>query len=263
MRVSEPIRLTIVAALFCAAIPATGWAQSPNLSLSEIVSRLQQAEAESHNRAVAYRVTREYQLSSAGAQQPDSEVLAQVNFVPPGSKDYVIVNSQGSERGTGIVRKVLEQESAMASHRDLHELTLRNYDFALLGRETVDGHDCYVLQLSPKRQAVELIRGRAWVDSKEFAVRKIEGAVAKNPSIWIKNINLTINYADVNGVWLQTATRAIADVRFVGSHVLTSRAVEVQTAAFSAQRQTLPTPAAKQRSNAGHQVANTATWIVR
>ena len=47
--------------------------------------------------------------------------------------------------------------------------------FALLGRETIDGHDCYVLQLSPKREAVELVRGKAWVDASNFELRRIAG----------------------------------------------------------------------------------------
>jgi outer membrane lipoprotein-sorting protein len=61
----------------------------------------------------------------------------------------------------------------------------RNYDFALLGRETIDGHDCYVLQLRPKRQTVELINGKAWVDAHDFALRRIAGVTAKSPSLWL------------------------------------------------------------------------------
>ena len=67
----------------------------------------------------------------------------------------------------------------MAAHAEQHEVTPRNYDFALLGRETIEGHDCYVLQLMPKRQAVELIRGKAWVDAGDFTIRRMEGSPAK------------------------------------------------------------------------------------
>ena len=86
------------------------------------------------------------------------------------AKDYSIVKSEGSDRGKSIVRKVLDHESEMANHSDEHAVTARNYDFALLGRELVNGRDCYVLQLSPRRQAVELIRGKAWVDANSFTV---------------------------------------------------------------------------------------------
>jgi hypothetical protein len=183
-----------------------------------------------------------------------------VNFVPPSQKDYTIVKAEGSDRGTSIVRKVLDHETSMATHSDGHELTPTNYEFALLGREIVDGHDCYILGLSPKREAVELVRGKAWVDAGTFNIRRIVGQTAKNPSFWIKNLNVTLNYGEVNGVWVQTSTKAIADVRVAGPHVLTSRELDVQRATFNAKSRA---PAAIHGQRAHRDVANAATWVAR
>lgn len=236
------------------------WGQSSSLTLDQILARMQQAEIDSRAQSVAYTVTREYQLSAEGAQHPSSDVVAQVNVLPS-AKDYSIVKSEGSDRGTGIVRKVLEHEAEMAGHSEEHEISQRNYDFVLLGHESVDGHDCYVLQLTPKRQAVELINGRVWIDAQNFAMRQIKGATAKNPSMWIKGLNLTIKYGQVNGVWLQTSTQAVADVRFAGPHVLTSRELEVRPALLSAQAKAQWQ--ARQRRNNHHVEADTAAWIAR
>lgn len=237
------------------------WGQSSSLTLDQILTRMQQADSDSRAQSIAYTVTREYQLSAQGEQHPSSDVVVEVNFVPPAAKDYSVVKSEGSDRGTGIVRKVLDHEAEMAGHYDQHEVSRRNYDFALLGRETVDGHDCYVLQLTPKRQAVELINGKAWVDAQNFALRQIKGATAKNPSMWIKGLTLTINYGQVNGVWLQTATQAVADVRFAGPHMLTSRELNVRPASLSAQ--TKSESQARQRRINHHVEADTAAWMAR
>jgi hypothetical protein len=223
---------------------------------------MQQAEAELHPQGVAYTVTREYQLSAAGEQQPNSDVVAQVNFVSSAATDFSITRSEGSDRGTGIVRKVLDHETQMASHPELHNLSPGNYDFALLAQEAVDGHRCYVLQLKPKREAVELIDGKAWVDADDFSVRKIQGRTAKNPSLWIKNLNLTINFGEVNGVWVQTSTQAVADVRFAGPHVLTSRELDVRLATISAQAQP-PARVHQQRRNNRHVITDSAAWVAR
>jgi hypothetical protein len=211
---------------------------------------------------VAYTVTREYQLTVQGAGQSDAQVVAQVNFTPPGTKDYTIVKSQGGDRGTGIVRKVLDQESSMAGHSQSHEVNTQNYNIALAGRETIDGHDCYVLQLTPKRETVELVRGKAWVDARSFELRRIAGKTAKSPSFWIKNLDVTVNYGEVKGVWLQISTQATADVRIAGPHVLTSRELDVQTATFSASAQA-PAKASSRRMNAHRTVADAATWVPR
>ena len=236
------------------------WGQSTSLTLDQILTRMQRTETDARAQSIAYTVTREYQLSAVGAQQPSSDVVAQVNFIPPAAKDYSIVKSVGSDRGAGIVRKVLDHEAEMAGHYDQHEISRRNYDFVLLGRETVDGHDCYVLQLTPKRQAVELLNGKAWVDAQSFALRQIKGTTAKNPSMWIKGLTVTINYGQVNGVWVQTSTQAIAEVRFIGPHMLTSRELEVRPSVLSAQARS-QWLSRRRRNN--HVDADTAAWMAR
>ncbi|MGA2373192.1 MAG: outer membrane lipoprotein-sorting protein [Candidatus Korobacteraceae bacterium] len=256
----SPTRAAVLICASCLALPISGWGQSNALTLDQILARMQQSEAQSRAQSVAYAVTREYQLSAAGARQPSSDVVVQVNFVPPSAKDYSIVQAEGSDRGTSIVRKVLDHEARMATQSDQHELSSRNYDFALLGRETIDGHDCYVLQLRPKRQTVELINGKAWVDAHDFALRRIAGVTAKSPSLWLKDLSININYGQVNGVWVQTSTRAIADVRFAGPHVLTSRELDLRPATFNARAQA-PPRSRNQRSSGRRAVADTATWV--
>lgn len=261
MRGRSLIHIGLISCGFLVMLSLPTWGQSSSLTLDQILVRMQQAELDSRAQSIAYTVTREYQLSAEGAQRPSSDVVAQVNFIPPAAKDYSIVKSEGSDRGAGIVRKVLDHEAEMAGHYDQHEISRRNYDFALLGRETIDGRDCYVLQLMPKRQAVELINGKAWIDAQNFALRQIKGTTAKSPSMWIKGLRLTIDYGQVNGVWVQTATQAVADVRFAGPHVLTSRELEVRPALLSAQAKTQAQ--ARQRRNNHNVEADAAAWMAR
>lgn len=262
MRALSSTRIAFLFLAVSVATPLLLWGQSQTLSLADIINRMTQAQVGSRDRDIAYAVTREYQLSALGAQNPSSNVIAQVDFVPPGAKDYTILKSEGSSRGESIVRKVLDHEAEMASHAEQHEVTARNYDFALLGRETIDGHDCYVLQLMPKRQAVELIRGKAWIDAGDFTIRRMEGSPAKSPSLWIRNLAVTINYGEVGGVRVATSTRSVADIRFAGTHVLTSRELDLQTSAVSAQNQP-PSLKSSRRSNARRAAADTAVWVAR
>lgn len=242
--------------LIVVAAPLLGWAQSSSLPLDQIVSRMEQVRAAERQNNPGYTVTREYQLAAADALQPASEVVAQVSFSPPAEKQYVIVKAEGNERGAGIVRKVLDHETSMAGHSG-HEISSANYDFALLGRETIEGHDCYVLQLSPRREEVELVRGKAWIDSRSFDILRVKGETAKSPSMWLKKLTVTINFGHVNGVWLETSTQAVADVRFAGTHVLTARELDVQTETLSARARA---PRMRQRSQS-HIAADTAAWV--
>src|SRR5579862_6711627 len=108
------LALTIWAIVFiavCIAIPVAARAQSGTLSVDEIVAKMEQREAAARDHSVPYTVTREYQLSGENAQKPKSQVMAQINFVPPSQKDYTVRKVEGSDRGTDIVRRVLEHES--------------------------------------------------------------------------------------------------------------------------------------------------------
>lgn len=230
-----------------------------SLSLREIVSRMHAAETAEQNRP-SYTVLREYRLSGADPKVATSEVLAEVDYVPPSRKEFSIRKAEGSERGTKVVRRVLEHEAKMARDSVNSDFCTRNYDFALLGQETFNGEQVYVLQLKPKHEAVELLRGKAWVDAKSFLVVKAEGEPAKNPSWWIKDLKIVIDYGRADGVWLPLATRATADLRLLGTHTLTSKDLEVHAATQSAK---LAPPRRHSARSNGSAAAEAAAWVSR
>jgi hypothetical protein len=205
---------------------------SPEVALPEIVSRLREAQLRNHETGHPYTVIREYELSS-NKPQPSS-VTAEINFVPPDVKQYSIRSTQGGSSGERIVRRVLEHETELASSWKDSLLTQENYDFQLLGRAMLGDHDCFLLAITPRRDSKSLIRGRAWIDSGSFNVRRIEGAPDKNPSWWLKRLEITMDFAPVGDMWLQTAFTARADVRFFGEHTLAAHDIEYRAPAQSA-----------------------------
>lgn len=197
--------------------------------LNTIVSRMERAQAENQAHYRAYIMTRDYRLFGDDPKKPSTSVTAEVSFVPPNRKGYEILQATGSDRGEGIVRRILDKESKMAEDRSI-PVSRENYDFRLLGSDTVDGRPCYVLQMVPRKKQDNLIEGRAWVDQGTFLLHRIDGVLAKNPSWWVKDVAVTLNYGAVQGMWLQTATHATADVRLFGKHTLESRATRLEAA---------------------------------
>jgi hypothetical protein len=175
-----------------------------------------------------YQVLREYRLFGAKSSVSDSYVTAEVNFRPPTSKDYKIQNASGSKRGEQVVRRVLDHEVQASSNGSQTRtgLTRENYDFTYAGEAVLDGQPCYLLELKPKRKENDLILGKAWLDKQSFFVRRIEGEIAKTPSWWLKRVRVNLVFAEFEGTWLQTSMEAVADVRIVGLHTLTSRIVD-------------------------------------
>src|SRR5438067_2596808 len=72
------------------------------------------------------------------------------------------------------------------------------------------------------------------VDAKTFRIRRIEGVPARSPSIWIKDIHITLQYAEVNEMWICVSLDAIATVRLLGRYTLAALYVGVRNPASAA-----------------------------
>ena len=213
--------------------------------VNTVVTRMEQAQAEIRAQFRPYIVTRDYKLYSQNESNPSSEVVADVSFQPPDQKQYEIKQTRGSGSGEKIVRKVLDRETEITREASQVEVSRNNYDFELLRTEQLDGVPVYVLGLKPKRDEKSLIKGVAYVDASTYRIRRIVGHPAKNPSWLVKDLQLTLNFSDVKGMWLQTSTQAVAQVRFIGKHVFTSQDVSVRTADQVARSAAAVRPAAR------------------
>jgi hypothetical protein len=217
------------------AAAASASLKSQAVDVQGVVSRLETAQAENRQHYRAYSMVREYKLFSGNSVREQSDVFAQISFVPPNRKNFTIEKVIGASRGEKVVRKILEHEvKTTAEDRGATVLNRENYDFTYLGMATVEGHSCYVLQLQPKHKREDLVAGRGWIDTETYLPRLIDGDLAKNPSWWLKRVHLVLSFDQVGGMWLQTGTKAVADVRIFGEHILTSHEVTYQNGQMEA-----------------------------
>jgi len=206
--------------------------QSPDLNL--ILQGLEDVQHQDPAQSRPYEVMREYKVFRGYDRQPTSEVLAQINFVPPDMKTYKITQARGNSRGEKIVRELLDRETESAKKGRSSEISRMNYDFAFLRQENFGVVPEYVLRIVPKRKDRYLLRGQIWVDATTFHIRRIEGVPAKSPSFWIKDIHITLQYAEVNGMWVPVSFDAIATVRLLGQYTLAGLNIRAPDSASTA-----------------------------
>ena len=217
------LSFSLLAVLGLASVYGVAQSAAPP-SLDQIVAAMEQRQAGNHANARPYSIVREYRLfGSDSAEQPESVVVARIDYVAAARTQYSILKTTGSSRGVGIVHRVLENESEIHKDPQTYGIASTNYDFAFEGEQAVDGHRCYLLGLRPKRKDHRLIDGRAWVDAESFQVRLIQGEPAKSPSWWLKKVQVTMHYGDIGGVWAPLSTQAVVDVRWFGKRLFTSR----------------------------------------
>jgi hypothetical protein len=222
-------RSTILLWLVCMlAAMARAQADEQPLSVAVIVARMSAVLQEARIGSRAFTVRRDYQLFDK-KWESKAQVVARIIFVPPDQMRYEVEQSRGGI-GEKILRDMLDREMEALHEVSHRELSIRNYDFSLAGEETVDGRRCHVLALHPKREERDLIRGRALVDAETYHVLRLEGEPVKSPSWLIRDLHITMRFADVDGTWMRTLTHAVANVRFRGRYVMESRNLEPPSA---------------------------------
>jgi hypothetical protein len=202
----------------CALHAQEAEASSPNLSL--ILDSLERTEQQNPAHSQPYEVTREYKVFREDDPMPVSVVTAQIYFSPPGTKTFRITKAEGSPRGKTIVNTILEQEIASAKEPRRGDISRSNYDFAFLREQNFDAVPEYVLHIIPKRKEKGLLLGDIWVDAKTYRIRQIVGVPLKNPSLWVADLHITVQFADVKGMWISVSVDAIATIHFLGIYTL-------------------------------------------
>jgi hypothetical protein len=207
-----------------AAVNDVKTAPPPNLNL--VLPSLERAQQQNPALSRAHKATRYYKAFHGDDTQPSAEVTAEVSFTPPDTRTFKIIQSSGEPRGEKIVRDILEQETEPATERDSRDIIRKNYDFVFLRQENFGLLPEYVFRIIPKRKDKGLLLGQIWVDEKTFRIRRIEGVPVKSPSMWIKDIHMTLQFAEVNQMWVPVSLDAIATVRLMGRYTLTGVYVE-------------------------------------
>ena len=216
--------LYLVTVAACASAPTESTA--PNVTT--IVARMAQARTENRSRLRPYIVTRDYKLFGKERSQTKAQVIADISFVPPNSKQYAIEKANGTGLGERIVRRMLESETEVAKDYRSTDFSPDNYDFRFIREEEVSGHHCYVLELLPRRKDENLLRGTIWVDATTYLLHRVDGGPAKGPSWWLRDVRIVLTYSNVEGMWLQTALESTAKVRILGQHTMESRDVNYE-----------------------------------
>lgn len=200
-------------------------AAEPRLTLAQVVEKLVQKNAERAKALQSYRGKRIYKIDYKGFPTAlRAEVIVEMTYNAPARKDFKIVSQSGSK---WIVKRVLkrlidaEKEAQEAANRASVELNTQNYNFTSLEQRTNSGDCGYILGIQPKVPNKFLYRGRIWVDDQDFAVCRIEGEPAKNPSIWITKTEIHHNYQKFEAFWLPVENQSVSSLRLGGRATLT------------------------------------------
>lgn len=206
--------------LLLAMIQETATSAPMPLTVTEIVDHMVQADNARMAVFSGYTGMRRYNFENNKVKK-HAEMTVRVVCDQTGAKTFEVVSESGSGFvRSHIIRRMIDAERE-ASEKAEHEQTRiipQNYDFRLLGTAETEGRLSYVLEISPKTKNQFMIRGRIWVDAVDFAITRLEGSPAKNPSIWIRSVHVVHRYDRIGEFWLPVTNKSRAEARIFGTN---------------------------------------------
>ena len=201
-----------------ASIPA-----SPTLTAAAIVQQMVVRNQQRAAELGPYTSQRHYHIAYRGFPHgAEADMIVDVTCNGPSSKTFRIVSQSGSKLLIDhVLTRLLKTEKDDAASRSDSALTPANYNFTLIGSDTVNGRQTYSLKVEPRERRPLLYRGTIWVDAREFAVVQIDAQPAKNPSFWIRDTAIHHVYSQTGEFWLPQSNKTETKVRLGGTALLT------------------------------------------
>lgn len=216
----NPVLFTLA---FAVPTMAIGSAQTsaPLPSANDVVAKMMQFDVQRQSQMTGYTSIRDY---SAVNRKRHAEMLVQVQCASDGSKQFAVL----SENGSGSIRRLVfhkllsaETEASRRGTRDTTRITPANYEFKVVGQQTLETGPAYVLEIFPKTKNKYLIRGKIWVDANDYSIVRIEGQPARNPSFWVRSVHFVHTYQKVGPFWFASSTHTTSEIRIFGESELT------------------------------------------
>lgn len=173
-----------------------------------------------------YTVTEHYAVyRSKDEVHPAAEMTVLTTYKKESGKDYTIISQSGSSVFRDLVlNAILDNEKHLnqPGTREGAWITSANYVMKLKpgGIQQLDGRDCLVLALTPRRKETYLIDGILWVDAKDGSIVQVQGTSSKSSSLVTGPTQLTRQYAKIGGYSQATHLRAVSNSFMFGATIV-------------------------------------------
>jgi hypothetical protein len=156
---------------------------------------------------------------------PAAEMTARDSYTKGAGKTYTIL----AQSGSGIVQKfglkpLIDNEEQINKPGNVEQswFTSANYDMKLKSPDPVqvNGRGCYVLAITPKHKAPQLVDGTLWIDAKGGSIVQVQGIASKSPSPFAGTTHMMRQYVNIGGYPMATHARAESKSALFGRTVV-------------------------------------------
>jgi hypothetical protein len=222
-RVSPTLSVILAASILSFHGSLTLAQPSDNASVVRMVDAAVKARIDN---VAGYTVTEHYAVFRSNDEiHPAAEMIVRTTYERNSGKSYMIVSQSGSAVMRNLVlNTILDNEKQMnrPGIRESAWITSANYEMKLerIGTEPLDGRECLLLTLIPKRKAPYLFEGTLWVDSKDGSIVQLQGTASKNSSMVTGPTQVVRQYANIGGFSEATHVKAVSNSSMFGETIV-------------------------------------------
>ncbi|MFZ1937848.1 MAG: hypothetical protein WBA18_07320 [Terracidiphilus sp.] len=214
-------RLAVVVFLAIAAAPA----QAPDAA--SIIRTVDASVANRVNNVLAFTATEHYSVFRGDDEtHPAAEMTVTDNYTKGVGKTYKTLSQNGSSIILRFgLKPLLENEQTINLPGNVEKswFVSANYDMKLRpgGPVELNGRNCYILDITAKHRAPNLIDGSMWVDAHDGSLVQIEGIATEAASMYSGPAHMMRQYANINGFSMAMHARAESNSFLFGRTVVT------------------------------------------
>ena len=214
-------RVSLLAALAIAAAPAQG----PDAAA--VIRSIDAAVAARVDNVLGFTDIEHYSVYRGQDEtHPVAEMTVRDTYKKGVGKEYTVL----SQSGSGIVLRYglkpgIDNEKTINEPGNVEKswFTSANYEMKLKagGVQKLNGRDCYVLSITPRQRASNLIEGTLWADTRDGSLVEIEGVASRNPSAFSGTTQMMRQYENISGFAMAIHARAESHSLLFGRTVVT------------------------------------------
>ena len=203
---------------------ANGAAQQPDQAA--IIRQIDGAVAARADNILGFTDVEHFSVYRSGDEtHPVAEMTVRDTYKKGVGKEFTVL----SQSGSGIIlrfglKPLINNDVTINLPGNVEKswFTSANYEMKLKpgGVQKINGRDCYVLDLTPRGEAPNLIIGTLWADARDGSLVQIEGAASKSPSAFAGTTRVMRQYANINGFAMNLHTRAESTSMLFGRTVI-------------------------------------------
>jgi hypothetical protein len=216
------LRIILIVPMLAASLSTAQ--QPPDISI--IIHGVDASVKNRIDRLAAYTVTEHYAVfRGKDDMQPTAEMLVKTTYRKQQGKSYEIISQSGSPFWRNEVLATLlsnEKHMSLPGNVETALIDSANYDMKLdaTPQQQLNGRDCLILDISPRRTSQFLFKGKVWVDAHDFAIVLLKGRASKSAFFLASAADVTRQYDEVKGLPMASHAQAISASSLLGQTVV-------------------------------------------